>query len=81
MDKHWVLATVVDPHSVRFLAQDNPVADFAARSLDTAARAAAATTAAVTTVAMVTTATVAAVTVASVGNGVELAQAEARALR
>ena len=66
-----MLAAVVHPHAIRLLAQDDAIADLAACPLDTTAPAAVAT-AAVTT---------ASVIVVMVRIAIELAQAEARALR
>lgn len=71
MDKHWVLAAIVHPHTIRLPAQHDAVADFTANLLHAAA---AVPSAAVAVVSV-------AVTAGMVGIGVELAETEARALR
>ncbi|TNN52256.1 hypothetical protein EYF80_037532 [Liparis tanakae] len=86
MDEHRMLAAVVQPHAVRLPAQHDAVADFTAYLLDAAAAAAATPAAAAAPVDGVSVnprRAVASRVVAAavVGVGVELAQAEARALR
>lgn len=82
VDEHRVLAAVVQPRSVGLPAQHDAVADFTAYLLHAAA-AAAAPSASVGGVSVCTRRAVAARVVAAavVGVGVELAQAEAGALR
>lgn len=85
MDKHWVLAAIVHPHSIRLSAQHDAAADFTANLLHTAAAAAAAAIPSTSMggMSVKTRCAVAArvVPAAVVGVGVELAEAEARALR
>lgn len=82
MDEHRVLAAIVHPHSIRLPAQHDAVADFTAYLLHTAAAAAVSSTS-MGGMSVETRRAVAARVVAAavVGVGVELAQAEARALR
>lgn len=82
VDEHRVLAAVVHPHSVRLAAQHDAVADFTANLLHTAA-AAAAPSACMAVMSMKTRCAVSArvLPAAVVGVGMELAKAEARALR
>jgi len=84
MDKHRMLAAIVQPHAVRLPAQHDAVADFTAYLLNAAAAAAAAAAPApMDGLSVNTRRAVAARVVAAavIGVGVELAQAEARALR
>lgn len=85
VDEHWMLAAIVHPHTIRLLAQHDAEANFAADLLHTAAAAAAAATpsAAVAVMSVETGRAVAARVFAAavVGVGLELAEAEARALR
>lgn len=83
MDKHWVLAAIVHPHSIRLSAQHDAAADFTANLLHTAAAAAAIPSTSMGGMSVKTRCAVAArvVPAAVVGVGVELAEAEARALR
>lgn len=83
VDEHRVLAAVVHPHSVRLAAQHDAVADFTANLLHTAAAAAAAPSASMAVMSMKTQSAVSArvLPAAVVGVGMELAKAEARALR
>lgn len=80
MDEHWVLAAIVHPHSVQLPAQHDAIANFTADLLYTAAVISSATMAGMS---VKTRCAVAArvVPAAVVGVGVELAEAEARALR
>lgn len=83
VDEHWMLAAIVHPHTIRLLAQHDAQANFAADLLHTAAAAAATPSAAVAVMSVETGRAVAARVFAAavVGVGLELAQAEARALR
>lgn len=84
VDKHRVLAAIIHPHSIRLSAQHDAVANFTANLLHTAAAAAAAIPSASVAVMLVKTRCAVAARVfpaAVVGVGVELAQAESRALR
>lgn len=83
MDKHRVLAAVVHPHSVRLTAQHNAETNFTAYLLYTAAAAATVPSASVAMMSVKARCAVAARVIAAgvVGIGVELAEAEARALR
>lgn len=83
MDEHWVLAAIVHPHSIRLPAQHDAKANFTADLLYTAAAAAVIPSATMAGMSVKTRCAVAAwvVPAAVVGVGVELAEAEARALR
>lgn len=80
VDEHWVLAAVVDPHSVWFAAQYDAETDFTANLLDNATAVPAAAVAGMNEESHCALAA-RVVAVAVVGVGVELAEAEARALR
>lgn len=81
MDKHWVLAAVVQPHSIRLPAQHDAIADFTANLLYTAAAVIPSSTIAVMSVKTRCAVAPRVVPAAVVGVGVELAEAEACALR
>lgn len=81
VDKHRVLAAIVHPHSVRLPAQHDAEADFTANLLHTAAAVAPSTAVAGMSVQSRCAVAARVVPAAVVGVGVELAQAEARALR
>lgn len=81
VDKHWVLAAVVQPHSILFPTQHDAVADFTANLLYAAAAVIPSTTIAVMSVETRCAVAARVIPAAVVGVGVELAEAEARALR
>lgn len=83
MDEHRVLAAVVDPHPVRLSAQHNAETDFTANLLYVAAIAVVPSSSSVAVVPIKVRRAVAAWVLAAavVSVGVELAEAEARALR
>lgn len=80
VDEDWMLAAIVHPHAVGLPAQHDAQADFAADLLHTAAAAAAAA-AAVMSVGSGRAVAARVLAAAVVGVGLELTQAEARALR
>lgn len=79
VDKHWVLASVVNPHSVRLMAQHDAVTNFTANLLNAAA--VPSTPTAVTSVEVHGAVAARVIAAPVVGVGVELAEAEASALR